>query len=257
MAFEYAGNMRGTGSPVVRPMQVSGDMYVGQMVRADLGTGGTGGAVLAMAASAAGPDVTSSILGICSGVRTSPTYDSTYQGDKATYDTTQAAQVANDPVGPTIVDITMIQPGDMLKAPVCFTTVGTAPTVLTATAASTDGLTVTTNSLAVATDDDYATVHCRTGGNRGQSRIVTTGAVGVQTVTIAFTYDIAIGDTFVAVQLVEGACKWDIGSQMQSWLGNAAMTNYYDGYCHQLNLEEAGREWAIIAPAAHHLWQTR
>jgi hypothetical protein len=40
MAFEYAGNMRGLGSPIVRPMQVSADCYVGQLLMADAGTGG-------------------------------------------------------------------------------------------------------------------------------------------------------------------------------------------------------------------------
>lgn len=256
MAFTYAGSMHG-GAPIVRNLQISADCYVGQMIRADAGTSGLGGHVSPMAASAAGPDVTSSILGICTGIVTSATYSSTYSGNGATYDTTQAAQVANDPVGAAEIEVTMLAPGDMVKAPIAFTTVGTAPTVLTCTTGSADGLTFVSNALSQATIDDFSTVYCRTGANRGIYRVVTTGATATQTMTVAFPYDIAAGDTFVAVQLVLGKCHWDIGSQFQAWLGNAALSNYYEGYCHQLNLEEAGREFAVISIAAHHLWATR
>ena len=257
MAFEYAGNMRGLGSPVVHRLQVGANCYVGQMLRSDTDVGGTGGHVIPVAVAAADPDVTSDIIGPCVAVYNSPTYNSTYQGDLATYDTSQAAQTANDPVGPTEVDVVVLCPGDLVRAPVSFTTIGTAPTTLTVTTGSADGLTFVSNALTQATIDDFSTVYCRTGANRGQYRVVTTGATATQTMTIAFTYDISVGDTFVAVQLVKGRTAFDFDSRFQAWLGNAALSNKYRGYCYQLNLEESGKEWATIAIAAHHLWDSR
>jgi hypothetical protein len=152
----------------------------------------------------------------------------------------------------------MLQPGDIIKAPVCYTTVGTAPTVITETTGSTTGGVVTHAALTTSSQDDLWTVYCRTGANRGQYRVVTTGATTSQTVTIQFHYDIAIGDTFVTAAVTIGKCRVSLDSQIQAWLGNFDNTaTYFSGYCHQLNLEEAGREWAAIALAAHHFWDAR
>jgi hypothetical protein len=253
MAFEYAGNMRGLGSPIINRFQIGATCYVGQLLRADGVSGGTGGMVIPAAAAAADPDVSSAIIGPCVAVRTSPTYSSTYQGDTATLDAAQAAQVANDPVGATEVDVCILAPGDMIKAPICTTTLGTAPTLLTVTTGSADGLTFVANTVAT-TVDDYSTAYCRTGANRGQYRNVITAGTTTQTFTIAFTYDIAEDDTFVVVNMTKGFTKFDLDSQFQAFNGADDLTTAYHGYCHQLNLEEAGQEWAIVAPSAAHLW---
>jgi hypothetical protein len=252
MAFEYAGNMYGVGSPIVANFQIGATCYVGQLLQWDAVSSGTGGMVVPIEAAAADPDASAVIAGVCTGVVSSPTYNSTYQGDTATLDVGQAAQVANDPAGPTEVEVTVLAPGCMIKAPICFTTIGTAPTLLTVTTGSADGLTFVANALTQATIDDYSTVYCRTGANRGQYRHVTTGNTTTQTMTIAFTYDIAVGDTFVAVNMTRGFTKWHPDSQFQAFAGNDDLAAAFYGYCHQINLEEAGNEWAIVAPAPRH-----
>lgn len=252
MAFEYCGNLWGNVTPVINRFMVGEDMYVGQLVETPSDTGGH---CLVLDNAAAGPDVTNAILGIVMAVVTSPTYDSTYQGDKATYDTTQANQLLNDPKGACLVDVLVLYPGALIKGPICNGTVGTALTELIVTAVSTTGAAVNhTGNAITAMDDDYSTVYCRKGANRGLSRVITTGGTKTQTVTITFPYDTAVGDTFVAAQMTLGACRVEFDSQKQAFNGNDDLTEYFVGYCHQLNLEESGKEWAIWTPHANHLW---
>jgi len=254
MAFEYAGNMYGATPFVMEKVPLAANCYQGQLARLDADAGGV---IEPVAAAAAGPDTTSYIVGIVSAIRTSPTYNGTYQGDLGTYDTTQATQVANDPVGPCLADITIIRPGDKIKAPVCFTTIGTAPTVITTTGTSTTGLTFVGNALAVTSISQYSVAYCRTGANRGQYRKITTGATGTQTVLVAFTYDIAVGDTFVVVNLAPpgSTLHFDVDTQFQAVVGNWA-TSYYRGQTLELNLEEAGKEFIVFTINPAHLAYT-
>ena len=255
MAFEFAGNVYGAAPFVMEKVQASADCYQGQLLRLDVNAGGV---VEPVAVAAAGPDTTSYIAGICTAVRTSPTYDSTYQGDLATYDTTQAAQVANDPKGPTLVDVTIIRPGDKIKAPICNGTIGTNLDLLTATADATDGLTVTHNAITTSTSF-YSVVYCRSGLNKGQYRRVTTGATGVQTVLVAFTYDVLIGDTFVVANvggLPGSTAHFDVDSQFQAFDGGGQNNSYFRGQVLELNLEEAGKEWMVVTINPVHLAYT-
>jgi hypothetical protein len=249
MAFEYSGSVYGGTAPLIQRVQLSANCYVGQMVRRDADAGGV---IEPMAAAAAGPDTTSYVLGIVNAIYNSPTYDSTYQGDLGTYDTTQATQVANDPVGVVQADIVPIFPGTIIKAPVCATTAGTAITVVTVTTGSADGLTFLGNTISTSVSF-YSTAYCRTGANRGRYRRVTTGSTTTQTMLVAFPYDIAAGDTFCVanVTLPGQNLHFDLDSRFQAINGVAALTNYYRGRTIKLNLEEAGREWIefVVDPA--------
>ena len=230
-------------------MQVAGDCYAGQLLTADANAGGL---VEAASVAAAGPDTTMIFVGICNSVITSPTYSSTYKGDTATYDVTQAAQVANDPVGATLVRVDILFPGDIVCFPLVKDTIGTAPERKACTTGSADGLTFVVATVDT-TVSQYSTVYCSAGANRGVERKVTTGATTTQTVTIAFPYDIAVGDTFVIANIVRGFCHFDLDSQIQGIDTSPALTNYYRGFCHQLELQKSGEEKAYVTIAARHL----
>jgi hypothetical protein len=230
--------------------QVAADCYVGQVVIADANAGGL---VEPVAAAAAGPDTASRIVGCVNSVVTSPTYDSTYKGDLATYDTTQATQVANEPVGAALVRVDVLFPGDIVCFPIVKDTIGTAPERKACTTGSTDGLTFVVATIDT-TVSQNSTVYCSKGANRGVARKVTTGATTTQTVLAAFPYDIAVGDEFVIVNLVQGLTKFDFDTQFQGVDSSIPYTsNYYWGFCHQMELQKSGEEKAYITIGARHL----
>ena len=233
--------------------QIGADCYVGQLMCADKTSGAD---VSPAAAAGAGPDATSILMGICNAVITSPTYNATYKGDKGVYDTTVATQLANDPVGAALVRLDVIFPGDIVCFPLVKDTMGTAPERKACTAAVTNGLT-----FVVATIDTtvslYSTAYCSAGSNRGRMRQITTGATTTQTSLIAWPGDgttgVAAGDVFVIVNLTKGYCRFDLDTQIQGIDTSAALSSYYRGFCHQMELQNAGEEKAYVTIAARHL----
>lgn len=255
MAWEFAGNMYGA-PPLLLNMQVGADVYVGQLLGNDHANGY--GHVIPAAVAAAGPDVTTGLVGVCVGVITSPVYTAaTYQSDKCTYDTTQATQVANDPVGAAEVQVAVMRPGDLWKAPIGKVTVATALDTITVTTADTAGDDVIHTGAITAPTHLLSTIYCRTGANRGLYRVITSGGTADQDVTICFPYDIAVGDTFVACNVKLGACRIDLSTNALGIDGDTAVDNYYDAFCTELNLETSGEEYAVISFASHHIWDTR
>jgi hypothetical protein len=231
-------------------MQVAANCYVGQIVMTDANAGGT---VEPAVAAAAGPDSASRLVGPVNSVVTSPTYDSTYKGDLATYDTTQATQVANDPVGACLVRVDILFPGDIVCFPIVKDTMGTAPERKAATTTVTDGLTFVTDTVDT-TVSNYSSAYCSKGTNRGVIRKITTAGTTTQTVLVAFPYDIAIGDEFVIVNLKIGETKWDFDTQIQGVDSSIPYTsNYYWGFCHSMELQKSGEEKAYITIGARHL----
>lgn len=255
MAWAFHGNMYGA-PPVIMRMQIGADCYVGQVVQSDASNGY--GHVIPAAVAGAGPDVTSNLVGVITGVVNSPSYDSSYQGDKATYDSSQANQVDNDPKGPTEVEVTIMRPGDLWRAPIGKVTATAALDTVTATSADTAGDDIIhTADTITAPTSKYATIYCRSGANRGQYRVITAGGTTDQDVTVCFTYDIAVGDVFVCANVVLGPARIDFTTNILGIDGDTSVSNYYDVFCHKLNLEEAGKEYAVVSFAAHHLWATR
>jgi hypothetical protein len=217
MAFSWAGDLNGN-LPIVKMLPISATSYQGQLLQWDEDAGG---AVELLGNATASPEVTLFIAGICGGISGSPVYNSTYHGDKGTYVTAQADQVANDPRGPTMAQVTLITPTTLIKGPIVHDTIGTALYVETNTAESTDGSTITF-ATSHTTEDNYTTAYCRTGLNRGLYRKVTSASATAPTVTICFPYDIAIGDTFVLPHIKEGFATIEFDTQKQ---GIAAYDN--------------------------------
>lgn len=242
--FQIVGSLCG-GGPIVRKMQVGETVYEGQLLQSGR-VGGAGGHVQVADAASEALENDQPIIGVVMGVESEDrTYDSTYRGYKCTYTTTQATVAST---GTPTVNVGIIVPGvTLLKAPLNVSAYGTALSVLTESSGSSGGTVVTHAATAVTdTADDLCTVYCRTGANRGQYRIVTTGATGSQTVTVPFPYAIAIGDTFVKGACVLGPAAMDIISTANAIEGDAALSSYYVVFFHEINLEEAGKEYAIF-----------
>jgi len=247
MAFSWGGDVCG-GLPVTKTLQAAANCYQGQLLRWDANAGGL---VEPMAAAGAGPDTTSYVAGICTAVVTSPTFNSTYRGDLCTYDTTQATLTANDPVGPALVQVTRIFPTTLIRAPIVKDTIGTNPERKACTTGSADGLTFVIATIDTSVSQ-FSTAYCSTGANAGQYRKITTGATATQTVLVPFTYDIAVGDTFVVANIVEGLAHIDLDTQFQGIDSSSALSNYYVIYVHELNLAKAGQEYAVFQFAPRH-----
>lgn len=254
--FEYGGSLVGS-APIVRKFQVGETCYTGQLlmygslaVVADCP-----GEVVVLDIAAQAREDDHSIAGICTGVHT--TNDAGYSGttgygDTATYDTTMAAQVANDPVGMTLVEVTLAIPWiTLIRGPVYNAAYGTALTTLTETSGDATGLTVThSGDTAIDIEDDYGVCYCRTGANRGHYRIMKTPGTAAQVMAVAFPYAIAIGDTFVSAPGVPGICGLNFGSTA-NYIDGAKPINgdvdFYSVYLHYQNLEESGREQYLFA----------
>jgi hypothetical protein len=252
MAFEYAGDLRG-GTPVVRKFQIGASVYQGQLAMIDEGAA-TGGYIVKAPVAAAGPDTATHILGIISGIVTSPTYTAGYyNGDLGTYSAVQATIAAYDPPGPCMAEVVLITDTTLIKAPLWHTTPGVAPHCLAATTAVAAGTTYVTSGFDAAVDA-FSTSYCRSGANAGQYRKGDGTGTTTQTVVIPFTYGVGIGDKFVCVNVVEGYAHIDfVGTYLNGIDSSAALSSYYKVYVHELNLKEAGREYAVFSFCDCHL----
>jgi hypothetical protein len=112
-----------------------------------------------------------------------------------------AQQTGN--VDPAAYVSAIINPDAVYKARLSGgATTGTDLTTYTVTTASTTGLDVVTG------DDfsnfDEGTIHCISGNNLGISRKITVGDATDASVTVAFPFDIAVGDKFIVVPYTPG-----------------------------------------------------
>jgi len=185
-----------------------------------------------------------------------PSFDSTYKTNKITAvaagssygDTTEYVGVEG-PWGRgdnrAMVEVMIIDPTTVLKAPLYNNAVGTGLTVLTATVASSDGLGTTTNATQVTPVADITTAYCRTGGNMGAYRILDTTSTTVHTWTQAMNNNIAVGDTFVITPgLPIGPSFLQTGATCASYIDASVSpaTNYWIVNVLGMDLRESGKE---------------
>ena len=188
------------------PVAGTNTLYVGQLVYS------TADGLNTVGAASGAADTTSKTppWGVIVGVNDdAPVYDTTNKVNKIVGVETQAAQVArtfigvegmwskNDPQA--FVKVARIRPGTILQANIYNAAVGTAPTLLTVTTGSTDGLSFTSNACDFTPVDQFAVAYCRSGANAGLYRHTSDTSTTACTVLKAFPQDIAIGDTFVRV----------------------------------------------------------
>lgn len=252
MAFSWAGDLTGA-KPIRRYFPIGATVYQGQLLGYDTSGATNGGYVVPVAAAAAGPDTTTFVMGICSGiVQTAKTYNSTYKGDTLAYTTTQATLAGYDPKDAVMAEVILVTPTTLIKGPVVKDTIGTAPVVVTNSTASSGGTTVTFGATLDTTVDGYSTMYCRSGANRGLYRKVTTVGTTSSVAVVPFPVAIAINDTFVIANVVLGQAHIDWDTQFQGIDSTPALSNYFKAYVHELNLEEAGKEYAVFTLSAAH-----
>ena len=226
-------------------------VYVGQLAKS------TGDGVGAVAQASGAGDTTGKqvIMGVISGTNNrTPVYSTTSNSDSITAVITQAAQNARDFTGvegfyskgdqQSYVQLTLIGPNTILKAPIYNAALGTAPTLLTVSTGSTTGLGFTSNACDFTPVADLATSYCRTGANAGLYRISDDTSTTVETNDVAFQYDIAIGDTFVRVPMRPFGQSYVQTDASALYFNSAASpaTDYFIIDVIGLDLKEAGKE---------------
>lgn len=203
------------GSPqtIWVPVEAAATVYVGGIVAVNSSAPTEGVTMLPDASGAFNITNTDVPFGVCIGTnRKNPLYNSTY---KTEYITAPAAADAHDGAsieytgveGPwakgdpvPMVKIAVITPNTVLRAPIYNAAVGTAPTEVTSTNTSSDGLGITTGAIDFTPENtSTATIYCRSGANAGAYRLLDDSSTTVHTWDKAMRNDIAVGDTFVVV----------------------------------------------------------
>lgn len=143
-----------------------------------------------------------------------------------------------------LVEIALLDSTTRLRGSIFNAAYGTAPSLLTATAVDTDGLTETTNACNFTPVADLATIYCRKGANAGLYRVTDDTSTTVATHDHAWPKDCAVDDKFVRVNMKQGLSRAYIDAYGLYFDVSAALTtNYYGIHVDYLNLRVAGNEY--------------
>ena len=252
------------GSPhtIWTPIKDSEVIYVGGIVSCDISAPAEGVQMLPDAAGVFNETNNDMPLGVCIGTnRKNPLFNTTYKceyiTDPGATDAHDGASVEyytqgdfakGDPIA--MAKIALITPSTILRASIFNAAVGTAPTIMTVTTGSSDGLGITTNATQF-TPEAYptATIYCRTGANAGAYRLLDAASSTVHTWDKAMRTDIAVGDTFVAVPMrFFGPSQIMFNDVSATFIDCAdapvlAGTNRWSVIVTKLDLSEAGNEY--------------
>lgn len=197
--------------------------------------------------------------------RLDPLYSATYKGFYITSEdphSTTTQYVLNEGMIPkgdksAAVLVELIGPHTVLKGRIFNASYGTAITVGTVTTASTTGAGFTCSgglSDASTPVADLGTVYCRSGANRGLYRVTTDTSATVKTVDHYFPNDIAVGDTFVNVQMRPWGNSYvqtDAEATFFDASANPA-SNYWTIDVVKLDLSTAGDEYVLFRFSTDH-----
>lgn len=258
---------------VGRTLWVAGDgsstYYIGQLVSlVAAGKAHTPGTVVPLAVPAGAADATNFQIpfGVVVGFnKRTTTRNSTY----GLYDggvLTQALQLARDWVlnegmyskgdPQVLLKVAEILPSTVLEGPIYNAAYGTAPTVVADTAGTdTTGYTTagTTGACDFTPVANLATIYCRSGANKGLYRTTNDTTNTAPDVTVAFPYDVVLGDTFVRVPLKQGFSHMYIGGPgMYIDCSQLDATNAFHTVVYKLDLREASKETATFRFCADH-----
>lgn len=257
-----------------RTFWVAGDSastyYQGQLVAWNASAGAANiGTVTPLPAASGIIDATGEVViaGIVVGFDwKTPEIDSTYKIPKLTGAcTTQAHVAARTAAGvynqgrgmynvgdhQPLLEIAPVGPDTLIKGYI-METAGTAPTVVTSTAADTTGGTtaLTTNACAFTPVANTCSIYCRKGTNMGIWRTTNDTSTTAPDVTIAFPNDIAIGDQFVRLSIKQGFSHIQMAANpLSTFIDNTlsgGTTNSYGVYVYYIDAREAGKEYAIF-----------
>lgn len=148
-----------------------------------------------------------------------------------------------------MVQVAIIDPNTVLKAPIRNDAIGTSISTLTSTAGNANGLTVTTNACDFTPVANLCTIYARSGVNAGTYRITddTSTTIAAWDVEMLKTTATA-GETYVRVPLRHNGVSYvRIGDDTVASYINASetpATNYDIIHVLELNLSETGNEFA-------------
>lgn len=251
------------GSPqtIWVPVAPGDTIYTGSIVTVDTASPQEGVLPLPVAAGASNTTNKDMPFGVVVGnnnvagnINFSTTYNSEYitevaagsiYGATTKYQGVEGPWAKGDPRA--MVQVALIDPCTVLKAPICNAAVGTAPTVVTATVASGgDGLDCTTGAADVATVAQFSTIYMRTGANAGVYRRLDSASDTTHTFDVAMKSDIAVGDTAVVINGLNtfGVSRMQIDSEAQYIDCSAALTaDYFIINVIRLDLSTPGNEY--------------
>ena len=257
MAFNYAGNLGGAGAPVIRRFQTNVDMYVGCFVESV----GAGGQIDLLTVPSTLNTTATTALGFVTGiVDDSRTYVAASiatagYGDKTTYSATQSVVKST---GISEVEVCLAIPGvTLIRAPIYRTGWGTPLQELVCSAENSAGTSMVATAANTAdVGNVLGLLYCRSGANKGMYRTIASVSTVTFAVTVPFPNTIAAGDTFVSA-----SCLLGFGNMMSTAAadcidGDLTGADGHSVYFHEINLEEAGKEYAVFclwggtAPAA-------
>jgi len=264
------------GSPqkVWMPIKPGATIYVGSIVSIDFSALDEGVIVRPVAQGAANTTNKDTPLGICVGTnRRTPIFSATYNADYITdpgvtgvrADTTEYVNkegpwAAGD--GMAMVEVALIDPSCILRAPIRNGAIGTTVTELVSAAGNANGLTVTTDAADFTPVADLCTIYCRTGVNAGQYRTTDT------TSTTVHAWDremlkttVATGEKYVMAGVrTHGVSYVTIGDgTVASFIDGSATqaTNYDIIHVIRLDLSDPGNEYVEFRFDGDHFCQTR
>jgi hypothetical protein len=235
--------------------------YMGQLVSFGAASkAATPGTVVPLAVPAGAADTTN--LQVPAGVVTgfnlrTPKRDATTGLDYATGVLTQADQLARDwafnggmyAIGDPqlLVKVALINQSTLIEGPIYNAAYGTACTVVSDTGgADTTGYTTAgTQGTAPFTPVAYiCTAYCRAGANAGLYRTTNDTSATAMDTTVAFPYDVALGDSFVRVPLKQGLSEIYIAGPGLYITQALTATNNFQVIVKKLDLTVSGKESA-------------
>ena len=215
MSFAGMSIVQGSPQSIWVPVVPATTIYVGGLVCIDTSAPEEGVIMLPDANGVANDSNLDVPLGVCIGTnRKNPLFDSTelteyitspaaadaHDGASIEYVGVEGPWAKGDPI--PMVKIALIDPTTILRAPIRNAAIGTAPTVVTVTTGSVDGLGCTTGAMDfTGTTSNLHTLYCRSGANAGAYRISDSASSTVHTWDVALRNDVAVGDKFVGVPL--------------------------------------------------------
>jgi len=262
--------VEGGGRTVWCSTNGTGTYYIGQLVAIQQASKANvvGGTCVPLAVPAGDADTTNFqvIFGIVSGTNNrTPISNST--GEYITGVSTQALQLARenafqegmygkgDPQA--LIQVTEITPCTVIEGPIFDTTYKAVTPVSTVSVSTdTDGMVsanVTINAATFTPVANRATLYCRSGANAGLYRVTASTSTTAPQVTVAFPYDIVVGDTFCYVPYKQGLSRAYIdGPGLFLDSNNGGATNNFLIFVYKLDLSTPGKESAQFRFAATH-----
>jgi hypothetical protein len=187
-----------------------------------------------------------------------PTYNSTYKNNSCAGVATQALIAARKWTGQEghIIKsdgacaalVGVIGPNTIIQGDIFNTTYGVAPTVVTCTTASTDGLaSMVHGNVDITAQVAYWNTYCgRSGANRGIMRTSYATSRTTPTFYLPWPNDWTVGDTFVNVSVGLGTVGIQFDAESMFIDNAAALTSYFSVDVLSLKLDEAGKETATF-----------